>query len=202
MTMESQTRSSTGPDPFDTDTKIRAETATAVGHGPSNLGPTINPQSIRRGRPITSGEDQVDLPVSPQKAEEARDLCVTLARRASDAFKDACNAPTADEAESAFATVKQMLEELWGYAYLRDRPFRDLLALLDAALKRASLVDLKENERDVLRQAFRDLPKWMLDICTVDEHIIRFADQGVDITSPLRPINGKQIRMKIEVIKE
>jgi len=158
------------------------------------------PTDFRR-RPVTC-RNGTDLTRATEQASDARDECVSLARRARDAFKDACSATTPDESEAAFASAKHMLDDLWEYAYLRDRPFRDLLALLDAALKRAELAEFKEVQRNVLRKAFCDLPRWILDEATVEGHIIRFADHDVDITSPLRSSHGKRLRVKIEVIEE
>src|SRR5262249_42073445 len=119
-----------------------------------------------------------------------------------DAFQEACAAITPDEAEAAFASTKRLVEELWEYAYLRDRPFRDLLALVDAALKRADLAGFQEEQRKVVRQAFSDLPRWMLDEAAVEGHVLRFADHDIDITGPLRTTPGKRLRVKIEVVEE
>jgi hypothetical protein len=127
---------------------------------------------------------------------------VALSRRARDAFRDACSSEDADEAEANFASAKSFIEELWEYAYLRDRPFRDLLALLDAALKRVELNDLNQTQRDVLSQAFSDLPRWMLEDTTVEGHIGRFAEYDIDITGPLRTSTGKRVRVTFEVLGE
>ncbi|HJT76146.1 MAG TPA: hypothetical protein VJ739_03000 [Gemmataceae bacterium] len=135
-------------------------------------------------------------------AQELRDSCVALARRARDAFKDACSAGMPDEVEASFASAKGLIQELWEFAYLRDRPFRDLLGLLDAALKRAELSELSDCQRDVLRQAFADLPRWMLDEGTVEGHVDRFAEHGVDIIGPLRIATGKKVRVTFEVVDE
>lgn len=145
------------------------------------------------------GDDSIQ---GTEQATEFRDACVALGRRARDAFKDACSLETPDEAESSFSSAKSLIEDLWEYAYLRDRPFRDLLALLDAALKRAELIELSETQRDVLRQAFSDLPRWMLEDTTVEGHIDRFAEHAVDIMGPLRVTKGKRVRVTFEVIEE
>jgi hypothetical protein len=101
-----------------------------------------------------------------------------------------------------FASVKSLFEELWGYAYLRDRPFRDLLALLETGVKYAEWTGLNDAQRDVLRQAFSDLARWMLDDETVDGHRDRFADHDLDVTGPLRPRPGQKLRVRVEVIED
>lgn len=157
------------------------------------------PPSRRHQKAPAVGEDSIQ---GAEQASELRDACVALARRARDAFKEACSSETPDEAEASFASAKSVVEELWEYAYLRDRPFRDLLALLDAALKRAELTELSETKRDVLGQAFSALPRWMLDDTTVEGHIDRFAEHDVDIIGPLRATTGKRVRVTFEVIEE
>ena len=152
--------------------------------------------------PRTAPRVGEDLARPAEQARELRDVCVELARRAKNAFIDACSSAGPDEAETSFISAKSLLEELWDYAYLRDRPFRDLLALLDAALKRAELGEFDESQRDVLRQAFADLPRWLLDDAILASHIERFAEHNVDITSPLRAASGKKVRVTIEVIEE
>lgn len=135
-------------------------------------------------------------------AEDARDSCISLARRVGDAFKEACESKEPDEADANYASVKGALEELWDYAYLRDRPFRDLLALLEAASKRAELAQFSETQRDAIARAFHDLPRWMLDEDTVTAHVERFADQDIDITGPIRSGHGQRIRVIFEEVKE
>ncbi len=158
------------------------------------------PPSRRHQKPPPVGDD--DSIQGAERASELRDACVALACRARDAFNDACSTESPDESEASFASVKSLIEELWEYAYVRDRPFRDLLALLDAALKRAELMEFSETQRDVLSQAFADLPRWMLDDTAVEGHIDRFAEHDVDITGPLRAITGKRVRVTLEVIEE
>jgi hypothetical protein len=125
-----------------------------------------------------------------------------MARRANEAFRDACEAQDGDEAEPNFLAAKKLTENLWEYAYLRDRPFRDLLALVDAALKRTDLLQLSQVQRDSIRQAFADLPRWLLDEDTVEKHIELFAEHDVDITGPLRSTNGRKVRVTFEEVAE
>ncbi len=157
------------------------------------------PPAQKRQKAPAVGDDSIQ---GAGQATELRDACVALARRARDAFSDACSTENPDEEEASFASAKNLIEDLWEYAYLRDRPFRDLLALLDAALKRAELMEFSETQRDVLSQAFSDLPRWMLDDTTVEGHIDRFAEYDVDITGPLRATTGKRVRVTFEVIEE
>jgi hypothetical protein len=146
------------------------------------------------------GKEEADR--RPQPKEELRDACVSLARRARDAFSEACSSDDPDEADSSFASAKSLLDQLWDYAYLRDRPFRDLLALLEGALKPVELESLRDAQREAIRQAFDDLPRWMLDDSTVEGHIDRFAEEDIDPTAPVRGTPGKKVRVTIEVIEE
>jgi hypothetical protein len=140
--------------------------------------------------------------VTQDEADRMLDACQAVARRTRDAFKEACEALSPDDAEASFLASKDKLEELWKYAHLRDRPFRDLLALLTAAIKNAALSDLTDVQRDVLRQAFADLPKLYLDDDLVGSHIDRFAEHAIDeVLSPIRAASGKRLRVTIEEIE-
>jgi hypothetical protein len=137
-----------------------------------------------------------------EQAEELRDACLALARRARDAFREACSSNRPDEADASYASARGLLEDLWEYAYLRDRPFRDLLGLLEAALKGRERTDFHEPQREVLLKAFADLPRWLLDEDAVEGHIERFAEQDVDVTAPLRGLRGQRLRITVEGIDQ
>jgi hypothetical protein len=140
--------------------------------------------------------------VSQDEADRMLDTCQAVARRARDAFKEACEASSPDDAEASFLASKDKLEELWKYAHLRDRPFRDLLALLTAAIKNADLSDITAVQRDVLRQAFADLPKLYLDDASIEAHIDSFAEHAIDaVVSPIRATLGKRMKVTIEEIE-
>lgn len=166
--------------------ELRAETTSPARNGFKRI-PKVREDSIRE---------------LEQPTDEIRDECVAMARQTRDAFRDACDGGTGLDAELSFATTKRLIEDLWGYAYLRDRPFRDLLALLDAALKRVDFTTLHKTQRDVLRQAFSDLPRWLLDESTVQGHIERFAEHDIDVVGPLRSATGRKLRISIEEIIE
>ncbi|OAI47171.1 hypothetical protein AYO44_09975 [Planctomycetaceae bacterium SCGC AG-212-F19] len=138
---------------------------------------------------VTGGEAQRQIETSQ-----------SIARRARDAFREACDGTNPDQAEASFLSAKYKIEELWQYAPVRDRAFRDLLALLHAALKHIELVALSQSQRDVLRQAFADLPKMFLDDDLVGQHIERFAEQDIDIQGPLRPSTPKRIEVTFKEI--
>ncbi len=140
-------------------------------------------------------------PLSPEQAESLRDACLVLAQTARDAFREACTATNPDQADACLAAAKDALERLWAYAPLRARPFRDLLGLLEAALKRTELSQLTTTQRDVLRQAFSALPRWILDDETVEDFIDKFADHEIDITGPLRPMTPKRVRVIFQPIE-
>jgi hypothetical protein len=110
-----------------------------------------------------------------------------VARRAQDAFKEACQSADPDQTEVNFMEAKDKLKDLWKYAHLRDRPFRDLLALLQAAIQSADVAAIGQNQRDVLHQAFADLPKLCLEDNLVEQHIDRFAEHDLDgVVGPIR----------------
>lgn len=132
------------------------------------------------------------------KADELLLASRALARRARDAFKEACESTDADEAEASFLAVKQSLTELADYLYLRDRAFRDLLGLLAAATRHVEFSAVETHQRDALSLAFADLPRMFLDDSTVEQHIDCFAEHGID--EVLRPVNSpKQKRLKITI---
>src|SRR5260370_1042594 len=88
------------------------------------------------------------------RAEEShmravREECQAIARRARDAFAVACDSSDPDNAEASFFSAKDRLQELWAMAPYRDRPFRDLLGLLDAAIKKVDLTAFSQAQRDV-----------------------------------------------------
>jgi hypothetical protein len=129
---------------------------------------------------------------------EIRDVCVSTARRALDSYAGACDAADPDQSEACYVAAKAALEDLWGYARWRDRYFRDLLALLEAAVKPRELTDFAPAQREALRRAFEDLPKWILDDRTLEEHIDKFAELDIDITAPIRPASSRRLRLTLE----
>src|SRR5262249_14373183 len=56
------------------------------------------------------GDDRIQR---RDQAPELRDVCVALACRSRDAFKDACSSENPDEAEASFASAKSLIEDLW-----------------------------------------------------------------------------------------
>jgi hypothetical protein len=54
-------------------------------------------------------------------------------------------------------------------------------------------------QRDVLRQAFADLPRLFLDDALIEQHIERFADHSIDqVVSPIHAPKGKRFKLTIE----
>jgi hypothetical protein len=136
-----------------------------------------------------------DKAMSVAGTEDFIDKSQSIARRARDAFRESCEADEEDQAETSFLAAKHKLQELWEYAAVRDRPFRDLLGLLDAATRYADLPNFTPAQRDILRQAFADLPRLYLGDDLVKEHIHHFAEHGVDILGPIRPTLPKRIEV-------
>lgn len=155
--------------------------------------------------PYRSTEDEPKILRQSRAAHDVADAKLetsqTIARRSRDAFKEACEAADADDAEASFLAVKQKLHELWNYAQVRDRPFRDLLGLLTVATKATEVRSFTQNQRDALGLAFADLPRLFLSDSLVEEHIDRFADNGIDqIMQPVAEMKGKRLKITIEEI--
>lgn len=151
---------------------------------------TAGPRSI---------ESRPSIP-RPQVDTDAREECGRLARRARDAFKSACDAEAKDDADSHCSAVVDLIAQLWNHALIRDRPFKDLLAALEVALRDAAMDQLDARQRDALRLAFADLPVWHLDAGTVGKHIEGLTEAGIDLFAPVRPKAGKKFRIVIEEV--
>lgn len=164
---------------------------TAGGEKPNYQQATLDPAVLQ----------QPDRLIPQDEADRLLDACQAVARRARDAFKEACTATNVDDAEASFLSVKHKLDELWGYARLRDRHFRDLLSLVTTAIKKTELSAITPVQRDVLRQAFIDLPRLFLDDAVVEQHIDRFAEHAIDqVLAPIQAPKGKRLKITIEEI--
>jgi hypothetical protein len=180
------------------DTHVSADTAVSiVGDGILNIG-AIEPTDADWPR-NSNRKLRIDPSLSDVRGE-----CTSLAREAKDAFKEACGAGEndQDQADACYATTLRALEGLWNFAHLRDQPFRDLLAALEAALKYRSIRDFNSDQRNVLCIAFGDLPRWHLDDSQVEEHLSRFVEQDVEVTTPLSFQTGKRLKITIEEVSE
>jgi len=96
--------------------------------------------------------------------------------------------------------MRSTLEELWRFAKYRDMAFRDLLGILDAATKHTELEAFNCSQRDILRNAFQDLPGWTIDYGAIEAAIQKFAEFEIDITGPIREKTAKSYRITIEEI--
>lgn len=149
--------------------------------------------SVERGEEISTGV--------LSESDNLRDASQRIARNAWIAFRDACEANDLDQQESNYLAARSSLDELWGYAKYRDIPFRDLLSILTAATKYTPLKNFSSTQRDVLRDTFRDLPRWLLDYDTVLAHIEKFAEYDIDITSPIKEVSPKRFKVTIEEVE-
>ena len=139
---------------------------------------------------------------SPAQGDEVREEVQRLARKARDAFRLACESAGAGDVEQgdeALAAAKKAIRSLWDYAVFRDRPFRDLLAAIDAAVRHRSIDEFVTAQRDVLGSAFGDLAKWLLGDEEVGKHLDRFAEHNIDILAPVTPRPAVE-RERFEVI--
>ncbi len=130
-----------------------------------------------------------------------RDAAQGVARKARDAFRDACRTLDPDRGECSFMAMTSSLDELWDYAKYRDVPFRDLLGMLDAATKCSDIKDFGSEQRDALCNALNDLTSWLLDYEAVHDHIRRFAELGIDVTGPIRNAIPRRMRITIEELE-
>ena len=142
-------------------------------------------------------------PDAPQPILQAEDMRLAVqvkARHARDVFKIARESPDTDQAESSYYSARDSVEELWNYVNVRGRAFQDLLGLIDAAIKHRALSDFDDTQRDAISLAFADLPKLFIDEIEVEQHLRRFAEQQIDITAPLTPMDAKKFRVVVEEI--
>jgi len=129
----------------------------------------------------------------------------TRCRSARDAFVVACDAVERGDisaAESSFYAARDCVIEIDALAHLRTRPFRRLLKLLDAALRRSHITDFAEAQREALKQALRMLCRKFIDESQVTDINREFAHTGVDILGPIRKPRGKTYRVVIEEVTE
>jgi hypothetical protein len=154
-------------------------------------------------RNSTAANNAPDVPVSRTAWTEdtatigtdPREESPRLARRARDSFRSACESQDVDTAEISYLTARATVVDLWNCAKYRDRGFRDLLALLDAAITRTDFNSFDDAQKEAIRSAFNDLPRWLIDYDALDRHIERFAEVDIDVTKPVLgdPINKYKI---------
>lgn len=122
---------------------------------------------------------------SSEDIEDQKLAASAAARHARSAFKSACENLDPDYSENQYFACRDALEELWHYSSLRTRAFRDLLAVLEAAVKSSPMSDFDDTQRSVLQLAFGTLTRAFVDERDVEKHIQAFAEFGIDITSPI-----------------
>ena len=131
-----------------------------------------------------------------------RDECIPKTRLLRDKFLIAQKSQDPMNAEMSFQSMKSLLKELWTYESYRDQPFRDLLALIEAALvPLANFSVISERQGAAIGLALRDLAKWPLDDSEVVEHIARFEDNGIDMSAPLTGKGREGYKITIERIE-
>ncbi len=134
----------------------------------------------------------------PADKTAARDEFLATARRSRDAFRDACAAASPDDAEANFAECRAKLVDLWRFARLRDQPFRDLLGLVEAAVRSHEFDQLHQAQRDALAAALADLAQWFLDDAAVEKHIASFVEHDINTLKPVLLSSEKRYRVVIE----
>jgi hypothetical protein len=172
------------------------ETAQAPAGTPALVG-FGQAQNKESATPVARGDQTSQRGID---SSDVRTASQDVARRARDAFRDACETKDRDSSESSYVAMRASLGELWAHAKNRDRPFRDLLAMLDAATRHVELDAFSQSQKDVLRSAFQDLPKWLLTDEEVMENIQKFAEFGIDITGPIRQTTRKRLRITVEEV--
>ena len=160
--------------------------------------PPIEPIGARVYEPLVAREPE---PARDRTGDDdPRTLSQDLARRARDAFRDACESLDKDSSEASYVAMRSTIDDLWRFARYRDMAFRDLLAIVDAATKHKDLDAFDPTQRDVLRSTFQELPRWIIEYDVVQTAIHKFADHGIDITGPIRQRTAKGYRITIEEI--
>jgi hypothetical protein len=147
-----------------------------------------------------SSEQKVRKSAPKSPGADVREQCGLLARQARDAFREACNSQEPDQTDACFASVLHSITNLWEFARLRDRPFRDLLAALDAALRHRVMREFGPTQQDALQIAFADLPRWHLDDETVACHLTRFVECDVDLLGPITSPSNKRFRITFDEV--
>ncbi len=119
------------------------------------------------------------------------------ARAAREAFNSACDSPDPDYAENQYYACRDALEGLWQYAAIRTEAFRDLLGMVEVAIRTSSLTALDTVQRDVLQSALINLNRIFVSRSDVDGHLRAFAEHGIDITGP---ITGRDAAQSFRVV--
>ena len=136
-----------------------------------------------------------------REAEDHRLELNAKARAARDCMLTACSALQSgdeDVAESNYFSARDTILDMWEISAVRGRPFRRLLKLLDAALRRSQITDFDVSQRDELVFAFDALCATFLDEEHVTDCNFRFAQSGIDILGPIRRSKGQRLRVTIE----
>jgi hypothetical protein len=197
--MKSHTLGSVNTDSMTPNLGERQTPPTGIGAGLADEAVSLSPPS---GMPADPKAPKL-ASAQAEAAGGAREECSRLARLARNSFRSACDAQEEDDADAHYAASVDTLSRLWQYATVRDRPFKDLLAALQVALRDASIRQFDARQRDALRTAFADLALWHLDPEKVAGHIDRLTEVGVDLLAPVRPRAGmKKLRITIEEIEE
>ena len=175
---------------------------------PEDIGATapVPPQPLDHGRSIRneyspSVARKIEQPEETSDAAQLRDASQNAARNAWIAFKDACESEDPDRQEASYLAARSVLDDLWGFAKYRDAPFRDLLSILTAAIKHTPFEKFDGTQRDVLRNAFRELTRWLIDYNAVMGHIEKFAEYDIDITGPIRKAGAKKFKITVEEVE-
>ncbi|MEI5604532.1 hypothetical protein, partial [Streptomyces brasiliscabiei] len=74
-------------------------------------------------------------------------------------FIVACESSDPGNVELSLIALQDLIHNHWKTAKLRDTPFRDLLAALEAATRDKEMSDFDSTQRNVLRTAFQDLAR-------------------------------------------
>jgi hypothetical protein len=157
-------------------------------------------------RPRVPGVADVLIPSEkrrelPSPGVEVRELCGEIARRARDAFREACDSSDEVQAEAAYTVARTCAKDLWDYARYRAQPFRDLLATLEIAITARNIRDFDANQKEAIRGAFEDLARWHLDDAAVLVHIGNFVEHNIDLAAPIKAHRAKRVRVSIEELE-
>ena len=163
-----------------------AQRATLTKNGPEDL---LSDDSPLIHRPET------ELSVETGKVDAG-----VQARRARALFAEAMSSTEAEEAEASYMDCKSAMSTLWAVAEYRNEHFCELLSAIELAMDGKVFRELNEQQREVIHDALRQLPKAYLNWDDVASHIKAMGDIGIDLLLPMKK-SAVRYRLTIEELE-
>ena len=147
---------------------------------------------------LTDRLSQKSTPPVFRDANEAIEKWRALTRQARESFLVASKNADEDLADSSYREVVDTIEELWTLAELRAQPSRDLLGLLDAALKHREIGEFSTAKRTALYLALDTMAKPFVSQSDYEGHVDSFLDAEIDTFAPVRERRPQLLRLRVE----